>query len=277
MPDPRHSRGAAQAARAIAGARAAAWAALLLALTPILALAIRAGSASGALVVVLLASLGLAAWADSSGRATAALLLGAATAVLAVSGEASFAAVAGLPVAWLAARPERRPQAGGALATALAAAAALALLGRARSPVDYGAGAAYLPATTLESLARCTGASFTRVVGLEYQLVVPRALDVLPLTLALVALMARGAARMPARVRGPIVAGALLPFAVAAAMAAVTGHVGPMQADRQLGALPFTALLMGSGLASLGGRAAWLAGLAVVATLGGFLALALAR
>jgi len=277
MADPQQSRGAGHAAGAIAGGRAAAWSALLLALSPIFELAIRSGSASAFLVVVLAASLGLAAWSGASASAAGAALLGAAVAVLALCGEASFAAVAGLPIAWLAARPERRPQAWLALATAFAAAAALALLGRARSPLDYGASAPYLPATTLESLVRCTGASFTRVAGLEYQLLVPRALDVLPLTLALAWLMARGAARMPAGARCLIVTGALLPFAVAAAMAAVTGHVGPMQADRQLGALPFTALLTGAGLASLGGRPAWLAGLAVVATLGGFLVLALAR
>jgi hypothetical protein len=124
---------------------------------------------------------------------------------------------------------------------------------------------------------RCTGASFTRVLGLEYQLVVPHARYVLPLTALFVTLMLRGAVSLPARPRSLLVAGTLLPFALAAVMALVTGRVAPLQANRQLAALPFAALLTATGLATLRGRSAWAAGALVGGTLAAFLALALAR
>ena len=99
----------------------------------------------------------------------------------------------------------------------------------------------------------------------------------LPLTLLFVALAAGGAVRLPARMRTWLLAGAVLPFVLGAALALAIGRVLPLQAIRLLAALPFVALLMASGLASLRGRLGWAAGTAVLATLAAFLALALAR
>jgi hypothetical protein len=247
----------------------------LLALSPILTLAVRARSAYASLVLVLLAGLWLAAECDSSGRRLTAAAVGVAAGGLAASGVASFAAVAVLLVAWLALRPERRSHAALACAGALAAASALGAGGLARSPFAFGEVAALMPETSLEGLVRCSGASFTRVIGLEYQLAVSKARFVLPLTLAFVALMARGASRLPRRLQGLLVAGALLPFAVGAVLAAITGRVTPLQADRLMAAIPFVVWLMAAGLASLRGRAAWAAGLGVAGTLAFFQALAL--
>jgi hypothetical protein len=236
---------------------------------------VRARSLNAPLVFVLLAGLWLAADCDSSGRRVAAVAAGVAVGVLAASGVASFAAVAMLLVAWLALRPDRRSHAALACAAALAAASALGAAGLARPPFAYDALAASMPETTLESLLRCSGASFTRVIGLEYQRVVSKARVVLPLTLAFVALMARGAARLPRRLRGLLVAGALVPIVLGAVLAVVTGRVAPMQADRLMAAIPFVVWLMAAGLASLRGRAAWATGLAVAGTLAFFQALAL--
>ena len=143
--------------------------------------------------------------------------------------------------------------------------------------MDYGAIPASIPATSFQGLVRCSGASFTRVIGLEYHLLVSHSRYLLPLTLLFVALMVRGASRLPARPRGLLVAGVLLPFALAAVLALTTGRVTPLQAQRLVAALPFVALLMASGLASLRGLLAWAAGTAVLGTLAAFLALALAR
>ena len=89
--------------------------------------------------------------------------------------------------------------------------------------------------------------------------------------------MAWGAASLPSRARGLLVAGALLPFALGAALALATGRVTPLQALRLLAGLPFLAVLMAVGLASLRGVRAWAAGAAALGTLVSFLTLALAR
>ena len=257
------------------GRPAIVWAVVLLLLSPILTLAVRARSMNAPLVLLVLAGLWLAAECDSGGRRLTAVAAGVAAGGLAASGEASFAAVAVLWVAWLALRPDRRSHAALACAGALAAASLLGAAGVARSPFAYDALAASMPETTLESLVRCSGASFTRVIGLDYQRVVSQARFVLPLTLAFVVLMAHGAARLPRRLRGLLVAGALVPFVFGAVLAVVTGRVAPMQADRLMAAIPFVVLLMAAGLASLRGRAAWATGLAVAGTLALFQALAL--
>jgi len=261
----------------LAGTRAGVWAGALLALSPIHTLVSRAAGPEAPLVLLLLAALWLVLGLElqpSPLRATAA---GFALGALAASGVAAFAAVALVSLAWLTWPSERRALAAWAAGAAVALVGATALLGFARSPFDDGEIPPWIPATTLEAVVRCTGASFTRVLGLEYQLVVPHARYVLPLTALCVALLVRGAMRLPARPRALLVAGAFVPFALGAVMALVTGRVTPLQANRLLAALPFVALLMASGLASLGGTRAWAAGTAVAGTLAAFLALALAR
>ncbi len=258
----------------VSGPRAAGWTGALVLLTPILVLACQGASPSVPLLLLLLALLWLLLECDASGRRAAAVVAGPAAGALVASGVMAFAAAATLCVAWLALDARRRRQAGLAAALALAVVAALALAGYARSPLDYGPYAASLPRTTLESLLRCSGASFTRLLGLEYHFAFPQARHVLPLTLVLVALMVRGARDVPPRTRGLLAAGALAPFSLAAAIAATTGTVAPMQADRLLAALPFTTLLLGTGIESIPGRARWAVGLVVVAPLVFFLALA---
>ncbi len=71
--------------------------------------------------------------------------------------------------------------------------------------------------------------------------------------------------------------GALVPFALGATLALATGRVTPLQAPRLLAALPFAAVLMAVGLASLRGLRAWAAGAATFAALVWFLTLALVR
>jgi hypothetical protein len=247
------------------------------ALSPILGIAWLSRSANAALLLPLLGLVWLLTECEASGRRGVAAAAGVAAGALAASGALAFAAVAAGALVWLALRPERRPQAWLAAAGALAALAALAVTGHARSPVDFGSAAATMPRTTLESLVRCSGASLTRVIGLEYQLVVAHARFVLPMTLLFVALMAKGATELPRRAAGLLLAGASAPFALAALLAALTGSVAPLQADRLLAALPFSSRLLAAGLASLRGWGAWAAGAAVVASLAGFLSLALLR
>jgi hypothetical protein len=160
---------------------------------------------------------------------------------------------------------------------ALAVAWAAATLGLARSPFQLGEIPLWIPATTLQGLVRCSGASFTRVIGLEYHLAVSHSRYLLPLTALFVGLMVRGAVLLPARPRGLLVAGVLLPFALGAALAVATGRVMPLQAQRLVAALPFAALLMAAGLASLRGARAWAVGTLVAGSLVGFLVLELAR
>jgi mannosyltransferase len=268
---------AALVAAELAGPWAAAWAGGLVALSPILTLASRAAGPETPLVLVLLLALILLEEVESSGSRSRAAALGLAVGGLAVSGVAAFAAVALVPLAWLALRADRRPAAALATAVAAAQATAAALLGLARSPLDYGEIPTWVPDTTVIGVARCAGASFTRVMGLEYQLVVSHSREVVPLTALFVALTVRGAARLPARPRSLLVAGALLPFALGATLALATGRVTPLQSTRLLAALPFLAVLAARGLASLRGWRGWVSGLVVGATTVAFLSLALAR
>ena len=106
---------------------------------------------------------------------------------------------------------------------------------------------------------------------------VAHARAVLPVTLLLVALMVLGARRLERPARWAFAGGAVLPFALGAALAVATGRVAPLQAGRLLAALPFLAILTAGGLASLRGWPAKAAGLAVAVTLSAFLTLALAR
>jgi mannosyltransferase len=261
----------------LAGARAGAWAGVLVALSPIHVLASREAGPEAPLVLVLLGALALLPGVERSGSAARAAGLGLALGVLGAGGVPAFAAVATLPVAWLALRADRRGAAAVAAAAFVVAVLAAALLGLARSPLDPAEVPSWVPETTLAGLVRCTGASFTRAVGLEYHLAFPHARHVLPLTALLAGLAALGAARLPARPRALLVAGATLPFALGAALALATGRVTPLQATRLLAALPFLAVLTAAGLASLRGWRAWLAGAATGATLAAFLGLALAR
>jgi 4-amino-4-deoxy-L-arabinose transferase-like glycosyltransferase len=261
----------------LAGPRAAAWAGGLVALSPIHALASRTVGPEAPLLLVMLLTLLLLAEVESSGSAAHAAGLGLAVGLLAVSGVAALAALALLPLVWLALRADRRPATGVAFAVALVAVATTTRLGLARSPLDYGEIPSWVPDTTLGGVVRCAGASFTRVAGLEYQLLVPQARYVVPLTALFVALMASGAARLPNRWRGLLVTGAALPFLLGLALALAMGRVTPLQAGRLVAALPFVAALTASGLALLRGWRLWTAGAAAGGAVAVFLALALAR
>jgi mannosyltransferase len=260
----------------LAGPWAAAWAGGLVALSPIHTLASRAAGPEAPLVLVLLLALALLARVESTRSCSRAAALGLAVGCLAVSGVASFAALALVPLAWLALRADRRTAAAFATVVAAALATVAVLLGLARSPLDYGEIPTWVPETTLSGLARCAGASFTRVIGLEYQLAVSHARYFIPLTALFVGLMAWGAARLPVRARALLVTGAVLPFAVGATLALATGRVTPLQATRLVAALPFLAVLLAQGLASLRGWRAGASGAAVGATTVAFLSLALA-
>ena len=207
---------AAIVAAQIAWPRAALFAGLLLALSPIHALASRQAAPEALLVTSLLIALWLLALLDRHGRSALAIALGLVVGGLLACGVAAFAAVATLLPSWLAWRRERRAAASLSAVVALAVVAAAGFLGLARSPFDYGEIPAWMPATTLDRAVRCTGSSFTRVIGLEYHLVVSHSSHLLPLTALFVALMVRGAIRLPARPRGLLLAGALLPFVLGA-------------------------------------------------------------
>jgi hypothetical protein len=268
---------AALVAGQIAGPWAAAWAGGLVALSPIHTLASRDAGPEALLVFLLLASLALALRVESSGDCAAAVLLGLPLGLLASSGVAAFAALALLPPLWLLLRSDRRVGAAVAVSVAAVVGGGAALLGLARSPLDFGEIPTWIPEATASGILRCTGASFTRVAGLEYHLAVSHARYVIPLTALFVGLMAWGAARLPARARGLLVAGALVPFALGATLALATGRVMPLQATRLLAGLPFVAVLMAVGLASLRGLRAWAAGAAAFGALVSFLTLALVR
>lgn len=261
----------------LVGTAASPWVGVLVALSPIHALASRAGAPDALLVVVLLLALWLLTAVERHERSLLAAALGLTVGGLLTSGVSSFVGAGALLPAHPASRPARRRAAGLALLIALATLAVATRVGLARSPLDYGEVPAWIPETSAEGVARCAWASFTRVAGLEYHLVVSHARYVLPLTLLLVALMARGARRLPVRTSMLLVAGALLPFALGAALSVLSGRVTPLQASRLLAALPFVGLLVSAGLASLQGTAAWAARVLVVGSTGAFLALALAR
>jgi hypothetical protein len=268
---------AAAAAAAMVRPRAALWAGGFLALSPIHTLASRQAAPEALLVTSLLVAVWLLAALDQHGQRALAAALGLVVGGLLACGTLGFAAAALLLLAWLALRRGRRSAAWLAAGMALAVVAAAASLGLARSPFDYGEIPPWIPETTLAGVVRCAGASFTRVIGLEYQLVVPQARYAVPLTAIFVALMVQGAVRLPARWRALLLAGTFIPIALGAVMALVTGRVSPLQANRLLAALPFVALLMASGLASLSRARAWPAGTLVGGALAAFLALALAR
>ncbi len=261
----------------MAGPRGAAWGGALVALSPIHALASRQAGPESPLLLLLAVALLLLAEVEASGRRLLAVALGLVLGGLALSGTAAVAGFALLAVLWLALRGDRRPAATLAGAIGLVALAVAALAGCARSPLDFGAIPSWVPETTASGIVRCAGASFTRVGGLEYHLVVSRALEVIPLTAFFVGLMAWGASRLGRRTRVLLVAGAALPFLLGMALAPAVGRVTPLQAHRMLAALPFVALLMAAGLASLRGLRAWAAGILAVGTVAGFLALALVR
>jgi hypothetical protein len=268
---------AALVAGQLAGPVAAAWAGTLVALSPIHVLASREAGPDAAFVFVLLVALAVLLRVEASRSWLGAAVLGLALGVLSSGGVAAFATVSIVAAAWLALRPDRRGAAGLAIAVAVGVVAGAAQLGLARSPLDYGEVPSWIPGATASGILRCTGASFTRLSGIEYHLVVSHARYVLPLTALFLGLMAWGAARLPPRARGLLVAGAVLPFAIGATLALATGRVLPLQATRLLAALPFLALLAATGLASLRGWRAWAAGTAVGGALVAFLSLALAR
>ena len=268
---------AALVAGQVAGPWAAAWAGGLVALSPIHTLASRDAGPEALFVFLLLVSLALAWRVESSGDRFAAVLLGLPLGLLTSSGVAAFAAVALLPPLWLLVRPGRRVRAAVALGVGAVFAFGLAASGLARSPLDFGEIPTWIPEATASGILRCTGASFTRVAGLEYHLAFPHARYVMPLTALFVGLMAWGAARLPARARALFVAGALLPLALGATLALATSRVAPLQAARLLAALPFVAVLMAVGLASLRGLRAWATGAAALGALVWFLTLALVR
>jgi 4-amino-4-deoxy-L-arabinose transferase-like glycosyltransferase len=261
----------------LAGPRAAAWAGALVALSPIHSLASRQVGPESPLVLAIALALLLLVRVETLGARPEAIALGLLLGALAANGTAAPAGFALLAVAWLALRPDRRPSAVLAGAAGLVVLAGAALAGRLRSPLDFGTIPSWVPGTTLAGTVRCAGASFTRVAGLEYQLVVSRALEVIPLTALFVGLMALGAARVDVRKRALLVAGAALPFLLGLALAPAVGRVTPLQAHRTLAALPFVAVLMAVGLASLRGSRAWAAGVGVAGTVAAFLALALLR
>jgi hypothetical protein len=268
---------AAAAAASLVARRAAPWALALLTLSPIQALALREAAPEALLVAALSLLLVLAGLVERRGGSGLAAALGLVGGGLAASGVAAFVATGLLVVAFPASRPGGR-RAGVVAACAALGAVALALaLGVARSPLDYGPAAALTPATTAAGILRCAGASFTRVIGIEYHLVVSHARYALPLTALFLTLMVRGASRLPPRTRALLVAGAVLPVALGAALALVTGHVAPLQASRLTAALPFVVLLTAGGLASLRGWRAVAGGVLVLGALAGFLALALRR
>ena len=268
---------AALVAGGLAGTAAAAWAGAFVALSPIFTLASREAVPEAPLVLLLLAALALFVRVAQSGRPGTAAALGLALGLLGSAGVAAFAAVAAVPLLSLAHRPDRRAAAAWTGAAALGAVAGLAFLGLARSPADFGEVPGWIPAASLSGIVRCTGASFTRIAGLEYHLAVSHARSVIPLTALVAGLMAWGASRLPRWARGAFVAGAVLPFAVGAVLALSMGRVLPLQATRLVAALPFVAVLLGAGLGSLRGWRAGAAGTAVAGVLAGFLALALAR
>jgi mannosyltransferase len=261
----------------VAGAPAAAWAGAFVALSPIFTLASREAVPEAPLLLLLLLALALFVRASQGGRDGTSTALGLVLGLLASAGIPAFAAVALVPLVALALRADRRAAAARVAAAAVVAIAALALLGLARSPLAFGEIPSWIPAASMSGIVRCTGASFTRVAGLEYHLAVSHARHVLPLTALVVGLMAWGARRLPGWARGPLLAGAVLPFALGAVLALATGRVLPLQATRLVAALPFVALLVGAGLGSLRGWRAAVGGAAVGGALVAFLGLALAR
>jgi hypothetical protein len=259
----------------LAGPWAAAAAGLVAALSPIHVLASREAGPAAVGLLLLASSLWLTLRIDAAGRSARAGALGVLLGLCAL-GPPPAVGLAFLLLAWLGSAPDRRR---GAWAAGLTATSVVALAwgaGLLRSPLGDASSLAWVPETTVSGLVRCAGASFTRVAGLEYHLVVSHARYVAPLTLLIVVLGLRGALRLDRRHRWLVVGGAALPFALGALLALGTGTVAPLQAHRMLPALPFVAILAGVGLASLRHWQGWLAGGLVLGASGLFVALALA-
>jgi hypothetical protein len=250
----------------LAGPRGAAAAALLLALSPIHTLASREAAPGVVLVLLVALSFWLALEVDADTRPHRAIIHGLLVGALA-SASAAGLGLALLQLAWLAVRR------GGRRATAISSGAAVAVialaggLGLLTSPLTEGAEVVWAPATTLLGMVRCAGASFTRVAGLEYQLVFSHARFLAPLTLVFIVVALLGARALPTRTRALFLGGMGVPFAAGALLALLTGRVTPLQAGRMIAALPPLVALMAVGLASLRGwRLAVTAGLLVGAT-----------
>jgi hypothetical protein len=261
----------------LAGVRAAGWAGALVALSPIHSLASRQAGPESPLVALVTLSLVLLARIEDAPAPSEAIALGLLLGVLAADGTAGPAGFALLAVVWLARRADRRASAILAGTTGALLVAGVAMAGRARSPLDFGAIPSWVPETTVTGMLRCAGASFTRVAGLEYHLVVSRALEVIPLTALLVGLTVFGARRLGRRTGGLLIAGAALPFLLGLALAPAVGRVTPLQATRMLTGVPFVTVLVAVGLAGLRGWRAWAAGALVGGAVAVFLALALLR
>lgn len=259
----------------LAGPWAAGAAGLLTALSPIHMLASREAGPGAAAVLLLASALWLTLRTDLDGSPSRAIVLGGLLGLCAL-GPPPLIALALLQLAWLAGSSRHRREWG------IAAGVAALVVGLAwgggllRPPLEDGASLGWVPETTLLGVVRCAGASFTRVAGLEYHLVVPHARHVAPLTLLVVAVALRGASRLDLRRRWLLLGGAGLPFALGAVLALWSGSVAPLQSHRLLPALPFLMVLTGVGLASLNRWPGWIARGLVVCATAVFVALALA-
>jgi hypothetical protein len=241
-------------AAAASGAWAAGAAGLLTALSPIHTLASRGATAEVVLVMFASLSLWLALRVDAGGRRLEAAAHGLAVGGLA-SASAAGLGLAILQLAWLATRFDRRTRTAVSMGIAGIVAALAGALGVLHSPLAEGAEVIRVPSTTAVGIVRCAGASFTRVAGFEYQLLVSRALYLSPLTLVVMALALVGAWSLQRRLRWLLLGGVAVPFALGALLALLTGRVTPLQAGRMIVALPALLVLAGAGLASLRGRA----------------------
>lgn len=258
----------------LSGPRAGGAAGLLAALSPIHTLA--AGDATLEPTLTLWASvtLWLALRVDAGERPQAALGLGLLLGLMA-SGSASLLGLAVLLVLWLAWRPDGRSTTALAVGVALLVLVLAGGLGLLRSPLSEGAEVDWAPSTTLLGMVRCAGASFTRIAGFEYHLVVSHAWFLAPLNLVVIALALLGARQLPPRTRWLLLGGIAVPFALGALLSAVTGRVTPLQASRMMPALPSLAALTGVGLTSLRGWRLWLGGAVVLGATAFFLGLAM--
>jgi mannosyltransferase len=259
----------------IAGPGPAALAGLLVALSPIHVAASREASPTALLVLLLSFSLVLALRLEARRRPGEAVPLGLALGLVAASGVPAASGIALLVLAWLAvAGRDRRAFVLAVLAAAgvVAFSAGEGLLCSPVAPLDV---PGWVPRTSAAGLLRCSGASFTRVAGFEYHLLVPHARYVLPLTLVAVFLLVRGATRLPRSRRVLLLSAAFLPFVLGATLSLSSGHVTPLQASRLVPALPFLAVLVAAGTASLPGRRGVLVALGYAVALALFLALSL--
>jgi hypothetical protein len=270
---------AAAAVASVAGLVGGPWAVgaagVLVALSPIHVLASRQAGPEALASFVLAASLWLTLRVGGTRRSGLAVGLGLLLGFLA-TGPPALLGLAVLQLAWLARRPEGRRSFLVATGMAILVAVAAGAGGLLRSPLAEGAELGWVPATTALGAIRCAGASFTRVAGVEYHLVVSHARSLAPLTLAIISLAVLGGRRLEAAPRRLLVGGVVLPFALGAVLALLTGTVAPLQAHRMLPALPFLAVLVAVGLAGLPPRLRWGTSATIVGIVAIFLFLALA-